>query len=121
MKGKGKILLAWGILLAIPILGFFFQYRIEGLCTEIEHHLRQAEAMTAAPLKEAIELWEDHQKLLTALVTHEEVDAVRESLRRAMAFLEADNAEEYAAALSEARADLTVVRNFDQLTIRSIF
>jgi len=122
MGGRGKLLLAWGLLLALPLAGLFLQGRIDALCRQIDVHLAESQTMAeGAPLEKAIDLWLDHQRLLTALVTHEEVDAVTESLRKALAFLYADNPEEFYAALREAEVDLGVVRQFDRLSIRSIF
>jgi len=122
MGGRGKLLLAWGLLLALPITGLFLQGRIDALCRQIDMQLADSQTMAdGTPLEEAIDLWLGHQHLLTALVTHEEVDAVTESLRKALAFLYADNPEEFYAALREAEVDLGVVRQFDRLSIRSIF
>lgn len=122
MGGRGKLLLAWGLLLALPLTGLFLQSRIDTLCRQIDVHLEESQTMAdGAPLEKAIDLWLDHQRLLTALVTHEEVDAVTESIRKALAFLYADNPEEFYAALDEAAVDLDVVRKFDKVTFRSIF
>lgn len=122
MGGRGKLLLAWGLLLALPLTGLFLQGRIDTLCDAVSRHLERSQTTAdGTPLEEAIALWLDHQQLLTSLVTHEEVDAVTESLRKALAFLYADNPEEFYASLREAEVDLTVVRQFDRLSIRSIF
>ncbi len=122
MKGNGKILLAWGLLLAIPLLGFFLQIRLDRLCTQIDGKLENSRNMASPQeLEEASALWLDRQILLTTLVTHEEVDAVTLGLRRALAFLYADNPEEFYAAIEETAAHLRIVRQFDKITIRSVF
>ena len=121
-SGKGKTILAWTLLLAIPLCGVLLQMRIERLCADMADLLTLARENTAPlPLEQAIDLWEDHQLLLTSLVTHEETDAVTQSLHKALAFLYADNTEEFYASIDEGQVDLEVVRNFDRLTIRSIF
>lgn len=122
LKGKGKTILAWIILLSIPLTGLWCQHSIGRLCDAAEDDLKTARAaLEASALESAISRWQDHQLLLTTLITHEEVDAVSQSLRRSLAFLEADNTEEFYAALDEALVDLTVVRQFDRISIRSIF
>ncbi|MBQ3091146.1 MAG: DUF4363 family protein [Clostridia bacterium] len=120
--GKGKLILAWGVLLAIPLVGFAMQWQIDRLCDTVDRGIEASRSMAeATSLEQTADLWQRHQSLLTALVTHEEVDAVTESIRKALAFLYADNPEEFYAALDEAAVDLDVVRKFDKVTFRSIF
>ena len=122
MAGKGKLILAWGVLLAISVVGFAMQTQIDRLCDAVDSRIEVSRSMAeTAPLEQAADLWLEHQNLLTSLITHEEVDAVTESLHKALAFLYADNPEEFYAALDEAAVDLNVVRKFDKLTLRSIF
>ena len=121
-SGKGKTILAWAILLSIPITGFFLQRHINTVCADISELLHRAEQEIASPpLEQAIDLWKDHQLVLTALTPHEEVDAVTQSLRRSLAFIYADNTEEFYASIAEALAELEVVRTFDRPSIRTIF
>ena len=121
-SGKGKTILAWVILLAIPITGFFLQRHIDTVCTDISVLLHQAgQEISPRTLEQAMELWKNHQLVLTTMVPHEEVDAVTQSFQRALAFLYADNTEEFHATIAETLADLEVVRNFDRPSIRTIF
>ena len=121
-SGKGKTLLAWSLLVAIPFCGFFLQFRIDGICSDIANLMAiTREKGDPEPLAQAITDWDSCQRLLSALITHEEIDAVTQSLHRSQAFLHVGNMEEFYAAINEALTDLDVVRNFDRLTIRSIF
>ena len=121
-NGRGKTILAWVLLIAIPLCGICLQMCIDRLCSDMADLLTLARETTAPlPLEQAIDLWADHQPLLTSLVTHEETDAVTQSLHKALAFLYANNTEEFYASINDGQVDLEVVRNFDRLTIRSIF
>lgn len=121
-NGRGKTILAWVLLIAIPLCGTCLQMCIDRLCSDMTDLLTLARETTAPlPLEQAIDLWADHQLLLTSLVTHEETDAVTQSLHKALAFLYADNTEEFYASVDEGLVDLTVVRNFDRPSIRTIF
>lgn len=122
---KNKVLLAWVILLAIPLGGWLLHRHVEQCCDAVDAWLTAAQEADdpgdPTAIYQANALWQDNQHLLTTLVTHEEVDTVTLGLTRAVANFNTGSAEEYYAAICETRAALRIVRDFDQPTLRSIF
>jgi len=123
---KAKVAMAYIVILAIPLTGFWSHGLIKKCCDETSAHIEEAMGDPSSPssledTKAAIKHWQEKETLLTSFVTHEEVDAVLIALRRAEVLYEIGDEDEYIESLTEAEAHIKIVRDFDKLTLRSVF
>lgn len=121
-----KVALAYVILIAIPIAGFLSHSLVKACCDETEKYILEAKGIPSASdasskIEKASERWLKDEWILTSFITHEEIDAVTVSLVRAKALADIDDEDELAEVLSECLSHIKIVRNFDKLTVRSIF
>lgn len=121
-----KVILAYIILISIPVLGFFSHSAVKACCDETSEYISEAKNASSpsgvsSSIENAARRWQKDEWILTSFITHEEVDAVTVSLVRAKALAEIDDNEELAEVLSECLSHIKIVKNFDKLSIRSIF
>lgn len=121
-----KVALAYCILIAIPVAGVFSHRAVKICCDETQQYIAEAQNISSASdagpnIKKAKDRWMEDEWILTSFITHEEVDAVTVSLVRAEALAGIDDEEELAEVLSECLSHIKIVRNFDKLSVRSIF
>ncbi len=72
-------------------------------------------------LRRAKQLWQRYLPLVCCYVIHDLADAVSERLERAEAFSITGAEDEYAATLLELKMHIELIRDYDKLTVRSIF
>lgn len=119
---KSRFLISCLLLLLVLAGGAFAQMQVQRVCDEMTELLKASAGEEEATKFEAARvLWEKNQGFLSALVKHERVDAVSESFSRAGAFLSEATEDEYRAEVSQLIGRLWLIREYDQLTFRSIF
>ena len=119
---SNKVIGAVVIILLIPLMGTLFLSQTEKCCRDIMECINAAESShdDKAILK-AIDILKNNEKKLTALTTHDEVDAIFNALHRALALRRLNDIEECRQALSEAYTSAVIVKNFDRPSLRNIF
>ena len=117
-----KVIGAVLIIFFIPLMGTFFLTRTEKCCLEIIEYISIAEKTNDdQAILSAISVLKKNEKALTALTTHDEVDAILNALSRALTLRRLNDIEECRQALSEAYTSAVIVKNFDRPSIRNIF
>lgn len=101
--------------------GFVLQRRTADLCLETETLVRQGmNGGGEAALRQAEDRWQAAQPYLAAMITHDRLDAVSESLARAWAFFQAGEEKELLAELAAALRQLEHIREYDRVSVKTL-
>ena len=111
---------ATGLLLAIGIGGVLALRRTERLCDALSAGL-DASYSDGEAFQQAYDLWKHNTSYFSALVSHDHVDAISDSFSMADGFLAEGTMDEYHAELGNLLQQLSLLREYDLLTVRSLF
>lgn len=119
---KARFLIACLLLALVLSGGVLAQWQVQSTCDEITQLIEDSygeEEVTR--FEQARELWQKREAFLSALVRHDRIDAVSESFSRAGAFLSEQTEDEYQAEIAQLIGRLKLIREYDQVTFRSVF
>lgn len=118
---RARVWIAAALVAAMVVGGTVLQRRTAALCLETEALVRRGmEGADGEVLRQAEARWQAAQPYLTAMITHDRLDSVTESLARARAFFQAGEEQELRAELAAALRQLEHIREYDRVSIKTL-
>ena len=111
---RWRIWVAVLLLAAVLTGGLVTRRRTEELCREM------GSLLVSGEFERSYALWQECTPFFSALVTHDRVDAVSQSYARADAFFRAGTGDEYRSEMQNTLLQLSLLMDYDRLTVRSI-
>lgn len=124
-----RLWIAAGIITLLVLISLWHVHTLDRFTTNLEQQLelaqnhlnRQDWDSTAPLLQNAYETWEDRAFYLHVTLHHEDIDAIRSSLREALAFLDSrDDAGECAAVVGRLRNQLELLVEAEWPSIKNL-
>lgn len=110
------------LLLAIIVSGILTTTYIESFCKEIIERTKNAsEERDINKLASIKNKWIEKTIFLSAIIPHDHVDSITESIDKAITFLKYGTEDEFSAEITKFVNALTVLRDYDKPSLRSIF
>lgn len=116
---RWRLLIAIALLVAVIAGGLATLRKTERVCDTLSDTLRKAYA-DGAGFEDAYALWQRSVTFFSALISHDRVDELGRSFAQAKAFLSDKTMDEYRAALLSILQQLSMLKEYDRPTIRSL-